>query len=487
MNRNPAKLIPADFPTLPGLNAAKATQLSVGDIPVDAQAVGYLVPTSGRVPSEIGLERDDLEVAGFTGKVGEALLLVRGNGPDVVAVGCGDSTAVSGDAVREIAAALVNEAKHCSKIALVAEVDTRLAVEGALLARYRYLPLKSEPDYTALQELVLPGGSAAEAELGRSLALSTIVARDLTNTPPGHLTASDFAEIARHLGYEYGFGVEVFDKDALIEMGCGGLLGVNRGSFEQPRLIKVTWKPEGPGKHLGLVGKGITYDSGGVNLKPAGPGQLLMKMDMGGAASVLGAFCGLRAAKVKNAVTGWLLCTDNMISGDAYRMGDVLVARDGTTVEIKNTDAEGRIVMMDGIALAVEEGVDAIIDIATLTGAAITALGPQYAATFTQSEALGQLIDEASAKTGDKVWRLPLEEKYRALLDSDIADISNASMKPVAGAITAALFLKHFAKDAVWGHIDMAGPMNVEKTEGWRPVGATGFGARLLVDVAANL
>lgn len=487
MNRNPAKMIPADFPTLPGVVAAKATSLNVGDIPVDIDAVGYLVPKEGPVPGELHLHRVDLETAGFKGEVGQALLILRADSPDVVAVGCGDSNEVADADVRDIAAAFVNAAPHCSRVALNAPIDSRLAVEGALLARYRYTPLKTDPDYTPLAELVLPGGDLDQAELGRSLAISTIVARDLTNTPPGHLTASDVADIAELLGHEYGFGVEIFDKDALIEMGCGGIIGVNRGSFEEPRMVKLTWRPKEKGYHLGLVGKGITYDSGGVNLKPSGPGQLLMKMDMGGAGSVLGTFCGLRAAGVKNTVTGWLMCTDNMISGDAYRMGDVLVARDGTTVEIKNTDAEGRIVLMDGISLAVEEGVDAVVDIATLTGAAITALGPDYAATFSESKELSELINAAATKTGDKVWQLPLVQKYRELLDSDVADISNASMKPVGGSITAALFLQHFAKDTTWGHIDMAGPMNVEKSAGWRPVGATGFGARLLVDLAANL
>ena len=208
-----------------------------------------------------------------------------------------------------------------------------------------------------------------------------------------------------------------------------------------------------------------------------------MKMDMGGAAAVLGAFTGLRDAGATASVTGWLMCTDNMPSGTAYKLGDVLTARDGTTVEVKNTDAEGRLVMMDAIALAVEEGVDAIIDIATLTGAALMALGQSTAPVLGNDQRVIDLTLAASAATGEPLWQLPLERKYRPQLDSDIADLSNIGGR-YAGATTAALFLDHFTRKTPWAHLDIAGTMAVDADEAWRPKGATGFGARLLLETA---
>ena len=225
------------------------------------------------------------------------------------------------------------------------------------------------------------------------------------------------------------------------------------------------------------------YDSGGISLKPSDPMHLLMKMDMGGAASVLATFTALRALHATATVSGWLMCTDNMPSGSAYKLGDVLTARGGTTVEVKNTDAEGRLVMMDAIVLANEDGVDAIVDIATLTGAALMALGPSIAALLGNDDTMVGIVERASAATDEQVWRLPLERKYRKQLDSDVADIANLG-GPFAGATTAALFLDHFVGDTSWAHLDIAGTMQSDADDSWRSKGATGFGARILIDVA---
>jgi leucyl aminopeptidase len=325
---------------------------------------------------------------------------------------------------------------------------------------------------------------AAGVTTGLVTSRAKAVARDLANGPPGHLTASAMAEVAAELGARYGFEVESFDKAQLIELGCGGILGVNAGSAEEPRMVKLRYVPSGePEGHLGLVGKGIMYDSGGISIKPSDPMHLLMKMDMGGAAAVLGAFVALRDLGTKSAVTGWLMCTDNMPSGSAYKLGDVLTARGGTTVEIKNTDAEGRLAMMDALVLAVEEGVDAIIDIATLTGAVLVALGQSTAGLFGNDRELVGLLKEAALATDEPVWQLPLEKKYRKQLDSEIADIANLG-GPYAGSTTAALFLQEFVGDTPWAHVDIAGTMQVDADEAWRSKGATGFGARLLAEVA---
>jgi len=206
-------------------------------------------------------------------------------------------------------------------------------------------------------------------------------------------------------------------------------------------------------------------------------------MDMGGAAAVLGAFTALRDLAVPATVSGWLMCTDNMPSGSAYKLGDVLTARGGTTVEVKNTDAEGRLAMMDGLVLAREAGVDAIIDIATLTGAALMALGKSTAALFGNNQDLVDRVRDAAAVVDEPVWQLPLEKKYRKQLDSEVADLSNLG-GPHAGATTAALFLNEFVGDTAWAHLDIAGTMHVDADDSWRSAGATGFGARLLADVS---
>ena len=209
----------------------------------------------------------------------------------------------------------------------------------------------------------------AGVERGQVTAKATFLARDLANTPPAYLTARKMAERAVAVAAETGLGVEVFDKDKLLAMGCGGMIGVNQGSVEPPRMVKLTYTPKNPTGHLVLVGKGVMYDSGGISLKPSDGMHVKMKMDMSGAAAVLGAMSTLKALKCKAQVTGYLMCTDNLPSGSAFKLGDVLTFRNGKTAEIHNTDAEGRLVLADGLSLAVEDGADAIVDIATLTGA----------------------------------------------------------------------------------------------------------------------
>ncbi len=497
MIRQPNTPLPHDVDSVPGLAALNAISFRAGEASEDTGAIGFTVAAAGDVASGLGLDRDALTRAGFEPAVGKTLLIPTASGAELIAVGAGEE-ALTVATARDLAASFVRAAHKASDLALVlgavsdpAQIAAAVA-EGAALARYGYTALKSAPKNVALRSFVLSieGADAAAVEAGLAAgalaARASVVARDVTNTPPGHLTATDIAAVAEQLGERFGFRVEVFDKAALIELGCGGLLGVNRGSAEEPRMVKLTYAPSGePEGHLGLVGKGIMYDSGGISLKPSDPMHLLMKMDMGGAAAVLGAFTVLRELDVHSQVTGWLMCTDNMPSGTSYKLGDVLVARDGTTVEVKNTDAEGRLVMMDAIALANEDGVDAIIDIATLTGAALMALGQATAPVFANDDTIAELVIAAAAATDEPVWRLPLEKKYRPQLDSDVADLSNLGGK-YAGATTAALFLEHFVGKTPWAHIDIAGTMQTDKDDSWRSAGATGFGARLLARVAVE-
>lgn len=496
MARRPNKLIPDSFTAVPS-QVTPATARVV-DAFEGVDAIGVLVHTDGPVDPTLGLSREALVRSGFSADVGSALVLAREDTPVLVAVGGGAYDAQDAATLRDAAAAFARAAATSARVGLrVAGLGAvppaaaaRTLTEGVVLARYRYSELQSAPKDVPLVELqlLLPGADATQAADGVADGLVTAragaVARDLVNTPAAHLTAADLADAAVELGRRHGFDVEVFGPQQLVQMGCGGLLGVNRGSVEEPRLIKLVYRPEGePSGHLALVGKGIMFDSGGINLKPSDPMHLLMKMDMGGAGAIVGAFTGLRDLHVPCRVTAFLACTDNVPSGSAYVLGDVLHTRAGITIEVRNTDAEGRLVMSDAFALAVEEQPSAVVSIATLTGAALAALGPAMAATLGNHQGVVDQVRTAAAATAEAVWQLPLERSYRKQLDSDIADIANLG-GPYAGAITAALFLDEFVGGLPWAHVDMCGPMQVGADESWRSKGATGYGARLLLELA---
>jgi leucyl aminopeptidase len=498
MTRNPGKLIPDDFSATPSLGAVPTVTLAQELDEQNLDAIGVVVTSDGDLPAGLELDREALAFAGFEAKTGTTLILARSRRPLIVVVGAGASAELGTAGLRDAAAAFARATSRFGRIGLrvpsIGAADAADAAqaltEGAILARYRFSELQRKPKDAPLERVELlidgvdRGAASAGVETGIVTARAANIARDLANAPPGHLTAADIADVAVALGRRFGFDVEVFDRQQLIDLGCGGLLGVNAGSAEEPRMVKLRYTPNGaPSGHLGLVGKGIMYDSGGISLKPSDPMHLLMKMDMGGAASVLATFTALRALRATATVTGWLMCTDNMPSGSAYKLGDVLTARGGTTVEVKNTDAEGRLVMMDAIALANEDGVDTIIDIATLTGAALMALGPSLAAVIGNDATTVARVKAAAAATDEPVWELPLERKYRKQLDSDVADISNLG-GPYAGATTAALFLAEFVGETPWAHLDIAGTMQSSEDDAWRSKGATGFGARLLIDVA---
>jgi leucyl aminopeptidase len=460
-------------------------------VPSDAGVLGVPVGVDGTVPRHLGLDRASLKAAGFDGKVGQTLVVPRRSGPSVVAVGVGARSAVDATALRDAAAAFARAADKQAHVAttladvteVAADVAGQVVVEGILLARYRYSPLKKDPAVTPLHTVTLVAGSAraqsiaAGADRGRVVAQAVELARDLANTPPGHLTARRMADTAAEVAAATGLEIEVYGAEQLATMGCGGLLGVNAGSSEPPRK---------PSARLVLVGKGVMYDSGGISLKPSDAMHAAMKMDMSGAAAVLASMSALGALDCRTEVSGFLLCTDNMPSGSAMKLGDVLTIRGGTTVEIHNTDAEGRLLLADGLALSVEERPDAIVDIATLTGACMVALGPAVAGVLGNDQSLIDQVTAASTATDEPVWQLPLERKrYRKLLDSDVADVKNVG-GPHGGAITAAVFLSEFVGDVPWAHLDIAGPMKVDGDESWRSKGATGFGTRLLVELAMS-
>ncbi len=471
---------------------------SARSVPRSADVIAVAVGTTGPVSRQIGLTRAALATHGFEAKLGQILTIPKAEGPTVVAVGIGDPKSFGVNEVRDAAAAVARSSARRAHVATAlaeaANVDARSAaqavVEGFCLASYRYTALKSAnnhrvPDLTLISSADKARSTDAGIERGRVTAKAATMARDLANTPPAHLTARLLADQAVRVAQASGLEVEVFDRDKLEAMGCGGLLGVNKGSTEPPRMVKLTYTPKDAVGHLVMVGKGVTYDSGGISLKPSDAMHANMKMDMTGAAAVLSAMSALRALRCRTAVTGYLMCTDNRPSGSAMAMGDVLRFRNGKTAEIHNTDAEGRLILADGLSLATEMKPDAIVDIATLTGACMAALGPKIAGVLgTNQQFINQVI-ASGTKTDESVWQLPLEREYRKFLDSNVADMKNIG-GPYGGAITAALFLAEFTGDVPWAHLDIAGPMNVDADDAWLSKGATGFGTRLLIDLALN-
>lgn len=485
-------IINPEFNPIPSLESPALVELKPK---ADKDAtVAVFVTAEGELPADVAVTREQLAAAGFKGKAEQSLVLPGEVTRVLVGVGEGVKTVAE---ARNAAAVFARAAAKSDSLALnlaeltgelTAQAAAQAAVEGVVLARYRYDALKTEADTVALSKLtVVSDDEAAQQGIDRAAVLTraALLARDLGNTPPRHLNATQLAEIAEKLGPEFGFAVEVFDRKQIQELGLGGLLGVNAGSVEEPRLIKVSYKPADATGHLGLVGKGIMYDSGGISLKPSNASHCSMKMDMMGAGAVLSAMTALRDLGVKTAVTGWLMCTDNMPSGSSTKLGDVLTMRGGKTVEVRNTDAEGRLVLGDGIALAVEEKVDAVVDIATLTGAAMMALGAETAAVFANNDELAKQLKTAAVATDEVVWQLPLDSRLRKSMKSKVADIANIGGS-YGGAITAALFLQEFAGDTPWGHLDIAGPMEVDSDDLWRSAGSTGFGARLLAEFAQN-
>lgn len=487
------------FDPVPSL--ATATRVAVtSEPPADPEAVAVFVAAVGDLPASLaGTDRDALAAAGFTGADKQTLVLP--GAPLTVLVGTGSGIETDAQ-LRDAVAAFARAAKEASRIAVPltdlladgawdADVAVQAAIEGAVLARYRYDALKSDPKTVQLDEIALQIAPEDEEtavfgiERGLVLARTAAIARDLANTPPRHLSAVKLAEVVEQLAPEFGLDVEVFDRAALIELGTGGLLGVNAGSTEEPRMIKVSYRPADPDGHLALVGKGIMYDSGGISLKPSNAMHAAMKFDMMGAAAVFASMTALRDLGARTAVTGWLMCTDNMPSGSATKLGDVLTIRGGKTVEVKNTDAEGRLVMADGLVLATEEErrPDAIVDIATLTGAAMAALGTRTAAMLANDDTVAEQLQEAADASDENIWRLPLDHRYREQLKSNVADLSNIGGQ-YAGVILAGLFLNEFVDGLPWGHLDIAGTMQAESDDLWRSTGSTGFGARLLAEFA---
>ncbi len=460
--------------------------------PSGATAVA-VTACSDRLSRVPGVKKAALDRAGFSGAVGSAAVFDDGATARVV-VGLGPSADVDTNALRRAAAAFVGAARRHRRGAFEypdgLDVDpvagARAVAEGLVLGAYRFDEFRSGDRRPGIDTVTLAVGDdvrTAREGVAEGLVVADAVcfARDLVNTPGGTLTAPEFADRAAARANEAGLGVEVMDESAIAEAGLGGLLAVNKGSTNPPRLVKLTYEPAGAEDTVALVGKGITFDSGGLSLKPA-EGMMDMKMDMGGAAAVIAAMCALPALEVGVRVVGFAPMTDNMVNGDAQRPGDVYTARNGTTVEVLNTDAEGRLILGDALALASEEEPAAIVDLATLTGACLVALGDRIAGLMANDDDFRGDVADAAARAGERVWPLPLPDDYRPRLDSQIADIKNIGGGRYGGTLTAGLFLRDFVGDGIpWAHLDIAGPAWLSEPDGEQSKGATGFGVRTLI------
>ena len=469
-------------------------------VPARVEVVAHGLTTevmTGEGPLPAGLDRGDLGRLGFTAKA-EQVQVVPDGGRLVVAVGLGPADKVDTDGLRRASASLARSVRGRRSLALdLASVTdavpgpeaARAVVEGTALALYRF-GYKSTKDKDRLSRVTLVGSTAAGVRTAVDQAVAVAegvkLARDLVNEPGGSLTPPKFANRVRRMARDSGLTVKVMDEAAIRRARLGGLLGVSRGSTQPPRFVELTWTPKGrPKGTLALVGKGLTFDSGGLSIK-SGVGMMDMKMDMGGAAAVVGAMSTLSVLAPRCRVRAYLPMTDNMLGGDATRPGDVLTIRNGKTIEVLNTDAEGRLVLADALSMASEAKPDAIVDLATLTGACMVALGPRIAGLMGRDDGFLAQVEGASARTGERVWRLPLPADYRTMVDSPVADMKNIG-GPHGGAITAGLILGEFVADGIpWAHLDIAGPAFADGDDCEVTRGGTGFGVRLLVDLVCS-
>ncbi len=487
------------------LSPAPASTI-VGDVLV----LGVSKTESGPVLLTDAAEFEDLGAAlssiGVTGAQDEVRRVPRVGGAtaSIALVGVG-SGAVTSDDLRYAAGSAARQLRGISRLVLglptTSDADVLAVLEGAAIGAYSYTEHRSatpEPGTLPATSITVAATDASEALVARATITATAIhtVRDLVNTPPSHLYPETFADAALALADGTGASVEVLADAELRAGGYGGILGVGQGSTRGPRLVKVMWAPEGAEKHLALVGKGITFDSGGLSLKP--PASMIgMKYDMTGAATVLAVTLAAARLEVPVRITAWLCLAENLPSGSALRPNDVITIRGGKTVEVLNTDAEGRLVLADGLVAASEEHPDAIIDVATLTGAALVALGNRYVGTMGDTTLVTQVV-EAGARVGETLWPMPIPSDLRPMLASDVADIAN--IKPgntAAGMLIAAAFLRDFVgstgegddkRTIPWAHLDIAGPANNGGTGwGFTGKGPTGVTVRALLELAESL
>ena len=413
----------------------------------------------------------------------------------IALVGLGKAEKLTLDSWRSAAAAIARLAKKEKTVGISlpngsesAAAVAQAMTEAIILSlhednRFKSEPESKEPKLETVELIGLAGQNEAITK-GTTIADGVILARELVNAPANEVTPVTMAETAQQIAKDYGLEIKILEQSDCeqFQQGMGAYIGVGLASDIPPKFIHLTYKPEEtPKRKVAIVGKSLTFDSGGLNLKSGGSGIETMKMDMGGGAATLGAAKAI--AQLKPDVEVHFICaaTENMISGKAMRPGDILKASNGKTIEVNNTDAEGRLTLADALVYAETLEVDAIVDLATLTGACIVALGKDIAGLWTTNDELASEMKAAAESAGEKFWQLPMEEKYFEGLKSQIADMKNTGPR-AGGSITAALFLKQFVKDTPWMHLDVAGPVWADATGGVNNKGATGFPVRTLVN-----
>jgi leucyl aminopeptidase len=437
---------------------------------VDAALDGYL--------------SEHLTEIGFKAKSGEMASVPTMNriaARSVLVVGLGKEPTIR--AVRRASGSVGRRVFERTDIALALHSspdEAAASVEGFLLGSYAFTKYKSEPRVSKVQRVIVAGAEEKDVERGRIYADSTSYARDLINEPAGGLTPQIWVGRARELAEVTGLTLRVHEKHELAERGFGGIMGVNKGSVETPALIELRYEPDDPQGKVVLVGKGITFDSGGLSLKDP-KGMETMKTDMSGGAAVCGVMSVIERLAPKLTVIALIPATENMPGGNAIRPGDVITHYGGHTSEVLNTDAEGRLVLSDALVLGLEEEPDAIVDIATLTGGMVVALGQRATGFFANDDGLAEELNAAADDAGELLWRMPLYDEYRKDLDSEVADIKNSGPR-WGSPIIAALFLKDFVPDSVpWAHLDIAGPARSESDRDELNKGGTGVGTRTLL------
>lgn len=495
-------------PTLPVLRLSKTVPVNTDVLVVglgvtgvtgvpEALEKGYAKKFGSRVAEMAGL-------LGARSKAGSiATLPPAGDGPRIVVVGLGDAAPTPED-LRRAAGAGVRHAASLAESGTVSVTlalgsgeaeEVRAVAEGALIGSYSYAPISSTAAASKIESLTVlrPGtgrstGDQQVADAATAVARAVVTAREWVNIPPNLLYPDSFAEEVKTLVKDAKVTVEVLDEKALERGGYGGILAVGGGSSRPPRLVRLSYAPRGATAHLALVGKGITFDSGGLNLK-TGDGMYTMKCDMAGAAAVLAATHAIARLGLKVKVTAYGALAENLPSDTAYRPSDVLTMYGGTTVENGNSDAEGRLVMADALARANEDSPDLVVDVATLTGAVVVALGDKVAGLMATDDATADKILDAAEAAGEDFWQLPIPKEFRPKLDSKVADLRSTSGERGGGALVAAAFLRAFVAEGIpWAHLDIAGPAFYEGAPyGYVGAGGTGMAVRTLIALAASM
>ncbi|CAN5646142.1 leucyl aminopeptidase [soil metagenome] len=481
----------ADGPQVTG------TKESVLDAGGDVLLVGAFADADGMTPSRTAAATDErlegalldyLSAGGFKGKAGEVTVVPTfGKLPvtAVAVVGLGPKDEAGPTALRRGAGSAARRiADHSVVIAALhddlGDEAVEAEVEGLLLGAHRFRAYKSQPPPSKVREVRVPKGASDAIARALTRAEAVMLARDLTNEPPAHLTPVRLAERARKMAESVGLECSILDKEGLEARGFGGIVAVGAGSSEEPRLLELRYSPRNPKGRVALVGKGITFDSGGLSLKNA-QSMETMKSDMGGAAAVIAAMSALPRLGPEVEVHAYIASAENLPGPSAMKPGDVLDHYGGKTSEVLNTDAEGRLVLADALSLASEAKPDVILDAATLTGAVMIALGRKLIGVFANDDAVAAEVERAARDAGERIWRMPLVDEYRSELDSDIGDLKNIGSR-YGGSILAALFLKEFVGHGVpWAHLDIAGAARAESDYEEITRGGTGAATRTLI------